>query len=57
MFQTNVLIRKPKQKIEAENVYEDFYKFKYLFDFSNQPKDLKHYNNSNSLKDDAACLY
>lgn len=57
MFQTNLLIRKPKQKIEAENVYEDFYKFKYLFDFSNQPKDLKHYNNSNSLKDDAACLY
>ena len=26
-------------KIEAENVYEDFYKDKELFDFSNYPKD------------------
>ena len=31
-------------KIEAENVYEDFYKDKELFEFSNLPKDLKYYN-------------
>ena len=36
-------------KIEAENVYEEFYKDKELFDFSNYPKDLKYYNNPNKL--------
>ena len=30
-------------KIEAENHYEDFYKDKELFDFSNYPKDSKNY--------------
>ena len=29
-------------KIEAENVYEDFYKDRELFDFSNYPKDQKY---------------
>ena len=36
-------------KIEVENVYEDFYKNKELFDFSNNPKDSKYYNNENDL--------
>ena len=36
-------------KIEAENVYEDFYKIKELLDFSNYPKDSKYYNNANNL--------
>ena len=27
-------------KTEADNVYEDFYKDKDLFDFSNYPKDV-----------------
>ena len=35
-------------KVKAENVIEDFYKDKELFDFSNYPKDSK-YNNSNNL--------
>ena len=35
--------------LEAENVYEDFYKDKELFDFSNFPKDSKYYNNANNL--------
>ena len=33
-------------KIEAENVYEDFYKDKELFDFSNYPRDSKYYNST-----------
>ena len=32
-----------------ENVYEDFYKDKELFDFSNCPKDSKYYSNTNNL--------
>ena len=36
-------------KIEAENVYEDFNKNKELFDFSDDPKDSKYYNNANTL--------
>ena len=36
-------------KIEVENVYDDFYKDKDLFDFSICPKDSKYYNNSNNL--------
>ena len=36
-------------KIEAENIYEDFYKGKQLFDFSNYQKDSKYYNNENKL--------
>ena len=36
-------------KIEAENVYEDFYKINELLDFSNYPKDSKYYSNANSL--------
>ena len=36
-------------KIEAENIYEDFYKDKDLLNFSNYPKDWKNYNNSNKL--------
>ena len=36
-------------KIEAENVYEDFYKDKELFDFGNYPKDSKYYNNAINL--------
>ena len=36
-------------KIEAGNVYEDFYRVKKLFDFCNYPKDLKYYNNANDI--------
>ena len=32
------------QKIEAEKVYEDFYKDKELFDFSKYSRDSKYYN-------------
>ena len=36
-------------KIEIENVYEDLYKSKELFDFSNYSKDFKYYNDANNL--------
>ena len=36
-------------KIEAENVYKDFYEDKDLLDFSNYPKDLKYYYNANNI--------
>ena len=36
-------------KIETENVYEDLYKSKELFDFSNYPKDFKYYNDASNL--------
>ena len=36
-------------KIKVENVYEDSYKDKELPGFSNYPKDLRYYNNANSL--------
>ena len=36
-------------KIEAENVYEDFYKDKTLFHFSSYPKDSKYYNNEKNF--------
>ena len=36
-------------KIEAENVYENFYKDKTLFDFSNYPKYSKYYKYANNL--------
>ena len=35
--------------IKTENFYEDFYRYKKLFDFSNNPKDSKYYNNSKNL--------
>ena len=35
-------------KIGVGHVYEDFYKDKELFGFSNYPKDLKYYNNANT---------
>ena len=35
-------------KIQAKNVYKDFYKIK-LFGISNYLEDLKQYNNANSL--------
>ena len=36
-------------KFEAEIVYEDHYKDKDLFDFSNYPNNSKYYNNANNL--------
>ena len=36
-------------KIEAENVYEDFYKDKELFELSNYPKVLRYYIYVNNL--------
>ena len=34
-------------EIKAENVYEDFFKWKDLFDFSNYSKDSKFFDNTN----------
>ena len=34
-------------EIKSENVYEEFYKWKDLFDFSNYSKDSKFYDNTN----------
>ena len=34
-------------KIKSENVYEDFLKWKDLFDFSNYSKDSMFFNNAN----------
>ena len=36
-------------KIEAGNVYKDFYKDKELFDISNCSKDSNYYNNANNV--------
>ena len=36
-------------KIETENVYEDFYKSRGLFDFRNYSKDSNSYDDSNNL--------
>ena len=33
--------------IESEDVYEEFFKHKYLFDFSNYSKDLKFFDDAN----------
>ena len=34
-------------KIKSENVYEEFYKWKDLFDFSNYSKDSRFYDDTN----------
>ena len=34
-------------EIKSENVYDEFFKWKDLFDFSNYSKDLKFYDDSN----------
>ena len=34
-------------EIKSENVYEDFYKDKHLFDLSNYPKDSKFFDTVN----------
>ena len=34
-------------EIRIENVYEEFFKWKHLFNFSNYSKDLKFYDDSN----------
>ena len=34
-------------EIKSEDVYEEFFKHKYLFDFSNYPEDLKFFNQAN----------
>ena len=36
-------------KIVAANIYEDLYKNKELFNFSNEQEDSKFYNNANNL--------
>ena len=33
--------------MESEDVYEEFFKPKHLFDFSNYPKDLKFFDETN----------
>ena len=34
-------------KIKSEDVYEEFFKHKHLFDFSNYPKDSKFFDQAN----------
>ena len=34
-------------KIKSEDVYEEFFKHKHLFDFSNYPKDSKFFDKTN----------
>ena len=34
-------------EIKSEDVYEEFFKRKYLFDFSNYPKDSKFFDETN----------
>ena len=34
-------------KIKSENVFEEFFKWKYLFNFSNHSKDSKFFNETN----------
>ena len=34
-------------EIKSEYVYEEFFKWKYLFDFSNYPKNSKFFNETN----------
>ena len=34
-------------EIQSENVYEEFFKWKNLFDFSNYSKDFKFYDDAN----------
>ena len=34
-------------EIKSENVYEEFFKWKDLFDFSNYSKDLKFFDDTN----------
>lgn len=36
-------------KIKADNIHEDFYKNKELFDFNNYKKDPKYFDNLNDL--------
>ena len=36
-------------KIKSEDVYEEFFKHKYLFDFSNFSKDSKFYDSQNEM--------
>ena len=36
-------------EIKSENVYEEFFKHKHSFDFSNFSKDLKFYDNQNKM--------
>ena len=36
-------------KIKSEDVYEEFFKHKYLFDFSNFSKDSKFYDSQNDM--------
>ena len=36
-------------EIKLEDVYEEFFKYKNLFDFSNFSKDFKFYDNQNNM--------
>ena len=35
--------------VQSEDNYEEFFKHKHLFDFSNFPKDLKFYDSENEM--------
>ena len=43
-------------EIKSENVYEEFFKQKNLFDFSNYSKDLKFFDETNVTVDEFAGL-
>ena len=34
-------------KIKSEDVYEEFFKYKYFFDFNNYPKNSKFFDEAN----------
>ena len=34
-------------EIKSENLYEEFFRYKHLFDFSNYPEDSKFFNRTN----------
>ena len=36
-------------EIKSEDVYEEFFKYNHLFDFSNFSKDSKFYDNQNNM--------
>ena len=45
VIQTNSLI----YEIKSKDVYEEFFKYKHLFDLSNYPKDLKFFDSANEM--------
>ena len=42
------ILTQPAQLMKSENVYEEFYQWKDLFDFSNYSKDSRFYDDINT---------